>query len=131
MASITFRCSLCLLSACSLRLCLLVRLGSRPPVPGELVTGTIIADLSAPVSARGIDLTISGFEKVEWHEVSLESRASDPSDSDSAGATQQQQPRQKVHRHRGRKEFFKTKQRIYDIMGGVMMPVREKHSSSR
>ena len=46
-------------------------------VPGEVVTGQIVADLSMPVSARGIDLLVTGYEKAEWHDVSNESE-SDP-----------------------------------------------------
>jgi len=59
-------------------------------VSGELVTGNIVCEAVGPISANGIDLKISGYEKTEWHDMQYRTeiirQAEPPSDYNPSGS---------------------------------------------
>jgi hypothetical protein len=94
-------------------------------VSGELVQGSIVCEAIAPISASGIDLKISGYEKTEWHDLKHRTEIIEPAQSGYNGqpgrpAVTRQIP--VMHRHRGKKTFFSQSMRIYNIQASVLAP---------
>ena len=86
-----------------------------------MVTGQIVADLSMPVSARGIDLLVTGYEKAEWHNVSNES------ESDPNGGFKHFK---KAVRHRGERNEQQSTRGARGCQSELLqMRVRSVHSS--
>ncbi len=81
----------------------------RCSVAGELVTGNIVCEATGPISANGIDLKISGYEKTEWHDMKHRTeiiRPAEPPSGDNPGRPAETRQIPVFHRHRGKKTFF-------------------------
>jgi hypothetical protein len=71
-----------------------------------------------PISANGIDLKITGYEKTEWHDKDTRIETITPSYTNGEGrhvpAVTRKIPQFK--RHRAKKTFFSQNMRIYNIV---------------
>jgi len=85
-------------------------------VSGEMITGTIYAQIFNPISCRAIVVQCVGYEKTEWNERRTRNEQKPGTNPP------EYEVHHEIHRHRGKKTFFNVTVPVYNLMNGTLMP---------